>query len=307
MIASPIHQKASQHGNLQNTDEHRYYKDWRGGKGKSKSKTKEKGRGKSKSVQSGHWEWHPNNKLTPKEISAILVHHAKAAEVHQRVKLSWVEIKSLGATVRHCCKPSPRHTRVNIMPECWNHKKWSFVETEGGEWQKVEECEPVDNETSFDDEKPQCCHVYLVPEWLIRVALYARMGTTSSAQQTLLLEGSNIDSWQRGAYIGRAAAAAKSLSKDVGHNGPNRHTIGSRLGKLLVVLLGQLSVSSARFLPQSAGSTTFHGDYFHVKTDKHMKSLECKMTKEENNLLLLAGQDCKEQWINDIAQMSNST
>ena len=31
-------------------EEHRYYKDWRGGKGKSKSKTKEKGRGKSKSV-----------------------------------------------------------------------------------------------------------------------------------------------------------------------------------------------------------------------------------------------------------------
>ena len=159
-------------------EEHRYYRDWRGGKGKSKSKTKEKGRGKSKSVQSGHWEWHPNNKLTPKEISAILMHHA-IAEVHQRVKLSWVEVKSLGATVRHCCKPLPRHTRVNIMPECWNHKKWSFVETEGGESQKVEECEPVDNETSFDDEKPTCCHVYLVPEWLIQeeqqgVALYSR-------------------------------------------------------------------------------------------------------------------------------------
>ena len=148
-------------------EEHRYYKDWRGGKGKSKSNTKEKGRGKSKSVQSGHWEWHPNNKLTPKEISAILMHHAKAAEVHQRVKLSWVEIKSLNATVCHCCKPSPRHTRVNIMPECWNHTKWSFVETESGELQKVEECEPVDNETSFDDEKPTCCHVYLVPSWYL--------------------------------------------------------------------------------------------------------------------------------------------
>lgn len=66
-------------------------------------------------------------------------------------------------------------------------------------------------------------------------------------------------------------------------------------------------MSSARFLLQSAGSTTFHGDYFHVKTDKHMKSLECKMTKEENNLLLVAGKDCREQRINDIAQMSNST
>ena len=31
------------------------------------------------------------------------------------------------------------------------------------------------------------------------------------------------------------------------------------------------------------------------------------MTKEENNLLLVAGKDCKEQWINDIAQMSSST
>ena len=73
------------------------------------------------------------------------------------------------------------------------------------------------------------------------------------------------------------------------------------------MLLGQFSVSSARFLPQPAGSTTFHGDYFHVKTDKHMKSLECKMTKEENNLLLVAGKDCKEQWISDIAQISIAT
>ena len=159
---------------------------------------------------------------------------------------------------------------------------------------------------------PRLLGTILVPEWLIQeeqqgVALYARLDTTSSAQQTLLLEGSNVDSLQRGAYMGRAAAAAKSLSKDVGHNGPNRHTIGSRLGKLLVVLLGQFSLSSARFLPQSAGSTTFHGDYFHVKTDKQMKSLECKMTKEENNFLLVAGKDCKQQWINEIAQMSNST
>ena len=93
-----------------------------------------------------------------------MAHHAKAAEVSQRVKLSCAEIKSLGATVCHCIKPLPRHTRINLMPECRNHKKWSFVETEGGEWQKVEECEPVDNETSFDDEKPKCCHDYLVPD-----------------------------------------------------------------------------------------------------------------------------------------------
>ena len=77
----------------------------------------------------------------------------------------------------------------------------------GGEWQKVEECEPIDNETGFDDEKPKCCHIYLVPEWLIRdehheVALYASMDTTSPFQQTLLLEGANIDSLQRGAYMG---------------------------------------------------------------------------------------------------------
>ena len=105
----------------------------------------------------------------------------------------------------------------------------------------------------------------------------------------------------------RAAGAAKSLSKDVGHNGPNRHTIGSRLGKLLVMLLGQFSVSSARLLSQPAGSATFHGDYFHVKTDKHMKSLEYKMMKEENNFLLVARKDCKEQWVNDIAQTLNAT
>ena len=220
MIASLIHQKASQHGNVKNTDTSKT--------GVVERVNRSRRPRRKGAVSPSLCKVVPNNKLTPKEISAILMHHA-IAEVHQRVKLSWVEIKSLGATVRHCCKPSPRHTRVNIMPECWNHKKWSFVETEGGEWQKVEECEPVDNETSFDDEK----HVYLVPEWLIQdeqqgVSLYARMDTTSSAQQTLLLEGSNIDSLQRGAYMGRAAASAKSLSKDVGHNGPNRHTIGSR-------------------------------------------------------------------------------
>ena len=155
-------------------EEHRYNRDWHG-KGKSKSKAKEKGCGQV--CARGHWEWHPTNKLAPKEISAILTHHAKAAEVSQRVKLSWAEIKSFGATVRHCSKPLPRHTRINLMPECRNHKKWSFVETEGGEWQ----CEPVDNETSFDDEKPKRCHDYLVPDWLIQdehqeVALYARIG-----------------------------------------------------------------------------------------------------------------------------------
>ena len=72
------------------------------------------------------------------------------------------------------------------------------------------------------------------------------------------------------------------------------------------MLLGQFSVGTAKLLSQPAGSTPFHGDYFHVKTDKQMKNLECKMMKEENNLLLVTGKNCKEQWVNDIDQMPDA-
>ena len=70
--------------------------------------------------------------------------------------------------------------------------------------------------------------MHLVPDWIIQdaepnTALYARMDETSAIRQTVLLEGEELNRLQRGAYMGRAAEAVKSLNEDAGRNGPNRH------------------------------------------------------------------------------------
>ena len=280
-------------------------KGWHGGKGKY-GKNKDKSRGKSTGY--GHWEWRPDVQVTADEVTRILMDAAKEAEIGVRVKMSWLEVKELKASVRICSKPAPRHTRISIMPECRSYRKWSYVQNEDGSWQCIEANEPTDNETGFEeDEKPRCCQVFLVPPGILKepgepsTAMYASMGRTSADQQTLLLEGHAYSALQRGAYMGRVSEAVKSL-KHLDKTGPNRPKVGTSIGKLLIVLLGQFSLSSAHCLSQSPGST-----FFHIKSDKHFGNLESKLRRDENNLLVVAGRNCKEHWINDIAQISDAT
>ena len=104
---------------------------WYGGKGKY-GKSKDKSRGKSTGY--GHWEWRPDVQVTANEVTRILMDAAKEAEIGVRVKMSWLEVKELKVSVRHCSKPAPRHTRISIMPECRSYRKWSYVQNEDGSW-----------------------------------------------------------------------------------------------------------------------------------------------------------------------------
>ena len=240
-----------------------YYQpdDWRSesekgkSKGKGKYKTKDKSKDKSRSQPRGYWKWQPTNPKTVKEISEALEKACKEIELGRRVSLTWHEIKELGVSTRMCSKPNPRHTKINLSPEVRGYRKWSFIlKGDGDDWEEIETNQFAEDETVFeDDEKPQACIIFLVPSEVIETeatAMYVNMDRTSWAQSQILVEGHQIGQLQQGAYMERAAAAYKALDKP----GPNRHS-SWKLGHLLIVLLGQFSMSTAQFVTQPAGNS----------------------------------------------------
>ena len=267
----------SDQGNWQRHEDKRQVRyqvdDWyEGDKGKSKGKGKNKSKDKSRSQPRGHWKWQPASPKTVGEISKALEKCCKEIEFGSRVVLTWREIKELGVSTRMCSKPNPRHSKINLSPEVRSYRKWSFIlKDDGSDWEEIETNQSAEDETVFEgDEKPRACVVFLIPSEVIgtgATAMYVNMDQTSRAQTQMLVEGHQIDQLQQGAYMERAAAVYKALDKP----GLNRQS-SWKLGHLLIVLLGQFSMSTAQFASQPAGNP-FSQERFHVKTDKQFRAL----------------------------------
>ena len=130
------------------------------GKGKGRGKSKSKGKDKGKKGSYKGW-WSPP-KISEKDLMATLL---KKANRHQaewqelpRNKLTWETLKSEEGdeliSVRICVKKSPRHTLMNVPPECRHWRKFSVMLPSIDEpWEECEKDAQAHDIEEFDDDK----------------------------------------------------------------------------------------------------------------------------------------------------------
>ena len=130
------------------------------GKGKGRGKSKSKGKDKGKKGSYKGW-WSPP-KISEKDSMATLL---KKANRHQaewqelpRNKLTWETLKSEKGdeliSVRICVKKSPRHTLMNVPPECRHWRKFSVMLPSIDEpWEECEKDAQAHDIEEFDDDK----------------------------------------------------------------------------------------------------------------------------------------------------------
>ena len=131
------------------------------GKGKGRGKSKSKGKDKGKKG-SYNWSWWTAPKISEKDLMATLL---KKANRHQaewqempRNKLTWETLKSEEddelISVRICVKKSPRHTLMNVPPECKHWRKFSVMLPSIDEaWEECEKNTGAHDIEEFDEEK----------------------------------------------------------------------------------------------------------------------------------------------------------